>query len=120
MTVATLQDTPGVEAVTILLGGGPSGLILTVPENGWHRIFRGDHDGTLEVHRRSYHDRWFCRIVIPDRSLRESGEGPARIGLVRTHGDGEAVETAPYPTLPWRLEPGRAAVSLDAWDDLPQ
>jgi hypothetical protein len=119
-TVAGVEDARGIEAVTILLGRESTGVGLTVPETGWHDIFRGDRDGTLEVHRRSYHDRWFCRIVLPDRWLQEDGEGPARIGLVRTHGDSESVETAPYPVLPWRLEPGRADISLDTWDDLPE
>ncbi|MHC4786649.1 MAG: hypothetical protein ACYTE6_11870 [Planctomycetota bacterium] len=114
-----VEDARGIEAVTVLLGGKWTGVGLTVPETGWHSIFLGDHDGTLEVHRRSYHDRWFCRIVLPDEWLQESGGGPARIGLVRTHGDSESVETAPYPALPWRLEPGRADISLDTWDALP-
>jgi hypothetical protein len=120
VTISGVEDARGVEAVAVLLGRGSTGVGLTVPETGWHSIFRGDHDRTLEVHRRSYQDRWFCRIVLPDRWLQEAGEGPARIGLVRTHGDSESVETAPYPVLPWRLEPGRADISLDTWDDLPE
>jgi hypothetical protein len=118
MAVSGLQDLRGVEAVTVLfgdLGGGP---ILTVPETGWHRVFRGDHDGTLEVHRRSYHDRWFCRVVVPESWLTEAGGRVVRIGLVRTHGDGAELETAPYATLPWAMDPGRAPISLDTWDDL--
>jgi hypothetical protein len=118
-SVAGVDDMRGAEAVAVLLGGQWTGAGLAVPESGQYRIFRGDHDGTLEVHRRSYHDRWFCRIVLPDRWLAESDNGQARIGLVRAHGDGDAMETAPYPALPWRLEPGRADVSLESWDDLP-
>ncbi len=42
------------------------------------------------------------------------------IGLVRTHGDGDAVETVRNATVPWRpLDPGRAAIDLTAWDALP-
>jgi hypothetical protein len=120
MAVSGVQDLQGVEAVTLLLGGIDSGPILTVPETGWHRIFRGDHDGTLEVHRRSYHDRWFCRVVLPESWLPESGDAVLRIGVIRTHGDGPELETAPYPTLPWRTEPGRAPIDLETWDDLAQ
>ncbi|MHC4100482.1 MAG: hypothetical protein ACYTAU_15755 [Planctomycetota bacterium] len=118
--VSGVGDTRGIEALTVLLGGEWTGVGLTVPETGWHRIFRGDHDGTLEVHRRSYHDRWFCRIVLPDQWLHELNNGPARIGIVRTHGDSQSIETAPYPALPWRLDPGRADISLETWDDLPE
>jgi hypothetical protein len=118
-SVAGADDPPATEAVTVFLGGEWTGIGLTVPETGWHSMIRGDHDGTLEVHRRSYHDRWFCRIVIPDHWLNGANNGPARIGIVRTHGDGRSIETAPYPTLPWQFDPGRANINLEAWDDLP-
>jgi hypothetical protein len=119
-TVLGVDDTRGIEAVTVLLGGEWSGVGVSVPETGWHHIIQGDHDGTLEVHRRSYLDRWFCRIVIPDLWLGNPDDGPARIGIIRAHGDSDSIETAPYPTLPWRLEPGRADISLETWDDLPE
>jgi hypothetical protein len=117
-SIAGVEDVRGTEAVTVLLGGEWTGVALTVPETGWHDVIKGDRDGTLEVHRSSYHDRWFCRIVIPESWLESTRNGPARIGIVRTHGDAEAIETAPYPTLPWRIEPGRADVDLETWDDL--
>jgi hypothetical protein len=120
MAATGVWDTRGIEAVTVFLGPAETGVTLTVPETGWHRIFRGDHDGTLEVHRRSYHDRWFCRIVIPERWHGEADDDPAMIGLVRTHGDGPALETSPFPTLPWRMDPGQATINLSSWDDLGQ
>jgi hypothetical protein len=119
-TAARVDDTRGVEAVTVLLGGEPAAVALTVPETGWHRLFFGEGDGTLEVHRRSYPDRWLCRIVLPEGWVAPPAGGPVQIGLVRTHGDGGSMETGPYATLPWRLEPGRAVVDLTVWDDLPQ
>jgi hypothetical protein len=120
---AGFEYTRGIEAVTVLLGpgrraGGPS-VALTVPENGRHRLFRGSDDGTLEVHQRSYGDRWLGRIVFPAIWLPASPDGPALVGLVRTHGDSDATETGPYPTLPWRLNPGRVAINTTVWDDLP-
>jgi hypothetical protein len=118
MAVGSVQDVRGVEAITLLFGDVDEGPVLTIPETGWHRVFRSDHDGTLEVHRRSYHDRWFCRVVVPGSWLREAGGRAVRIGLVRTHGDGPELETAPYATLPWYTDPGRAPISLDTWDDL--
>ena len=121
----SFRDTRGIEAVTLLLGpessaGGPS-IVLTVPESSRHRLFRGSDDGTLEIHRRSLPDRWFCRIVLPDRWLAGMSQGgPTLIGLVRTHGDGDAAETVRNATVPWRpLDPGRAAIDLTAWDALP-
>jgi hypothetical protein len=117
--VSGVEDLRGVEAVTVFLGGVGSGVGLAVPETGRHIVFAGDNDETLEVYRRSYHDRWFCRIVLPEQWLHDPSDGPARIGLVRTHGDSESVETAPYPSLPWHLDPGRADISLGAWGGLP-
>jgi hypothetical protein len=108
-----------VDAVTTLLGsedgaGAGAAIELIVPETGaWHLV-RGGDDGTLEVHRRSMDDRWLCRIVLPHAWLPDSG--PLLIGMRRSHGDGGAVETGPYQSLPWRPEPGRAAIDLGRWD----
>ena len=109
----------GVEAVTVLIGPEESPIaVLTVPENGWHRLFAGGNDGTLQVHRRSFADRWHCRIVLPEAWLPVLKEiSPLRIGGIRSHGDGSAIETTPGTSAPWRQAPGRAAITLGAWDD---
>jgi hypothetical protein len=128
---ASLEQAPGVEhvagieSITLMLGPEPgidpprtSGarVILTVPEHGWHRLFRGENDGTLQVHRRSRPDRWYCRIVMPDSWLLPD-DGPATlVALLRAHGDGGGIETFPAAALPWRPEPGRSAIDLDHWD----
>jgi len=111
----------GVEAVTLLIGPEDDPTVaLTVPESGWHRLFIGGNDGTLQVHRRSFSDRWYCRIVLPEAWLPVLMESTAlRLGGIRTHGDGDAMETSPATSAPWRQAPGRAAVILGAWDDLP-
>jgi hypothetical protein len=109
----------GVEAVTLLIGrqGSPD-VVLTVPETGWHRLFAGSNDGTLQVHRRSFSDRWYCRIVLPEAWLPVLKDiSPVLIGGARTHGDGRAMETTPATGPPWRQRPGRAALILGAWDD---
>jgi hypothetical protein len=114
-------EVQGVEAVTLLIGPEDDPAVaLTVPETGWHRLFVGGNDGTLQVHRRSFSDRWYCRIVLPEAWLPVLMESTAlRLGGIRTHGDGEARETSPATSAPWRRAPGRAAVILGAWDDLP-
>ncbi|MDY7109866.1 MAG: hypothetical protein SYC29_14635 [Planctomycetota bacterium] len=116
--LASPLDARGVEAVTLLIGRAEAPeVVLTVPETGWHRLFTGGNDGTLQVHRRSFSDRWHCRIVLPDTWLPVLKElSPVLIGGVRTHGDGEAMETTPGTGPPWRQRPGRAAIILGAWD----
>ncbi len=107
----------GVEAITLLLGAdGAAGPVvaLTVPEEGSWQVNRGANDASLEVHRRSAADRWLCRIVLPGAWL--PATGPLLVGMRRSHGDGDGFETGPYRSLPWRDEPGRAAIDLGKWD----
>src|SRR6185503_6504859 len=89
----------GIEAITIFIGpeasgGGPLA-VLAVPETGFIRLFHGENDGTLQYHRRSYGDRWLCRIVLPDSWLTPSAETPLLLGVMRTHQGSDAVETGP-------------------------
>ena len=115
----------GTEAITLLFGpapdgGGPS-VVLAVPETGGWRLFAGPAAPDLEIHRRSYRDRWFCRVVLPEAWLPDPlGGAPLQLGVVRTHqGTGE-LESAPYAVLPWRPDPGRVSIDLDAWEGLAQ
>jgi hypothetical protein len=118
------EDVAGIEAATLLIGrssfeGGPR-IAITIPEQGQWRLFKGAADAKLEVHRRSYADRWLCRVVLPDAWLNPALEGPyLRLGMIRSHGDGAAVETAPNACAPWRLEPGRVEIDLSGWSDVP-
>ncbi len=120
---ADFRDTRGIEAVTLLIGpekpdGGPT-IVLTVPELGWRRLFVGSNDGTLQIHRRSYADRWYCRLVMPERWMAGRTPGRVELGFVRTHGDSDAVEAGPNTTVPWQLDPGRVAVDISSWADVP-
>ena len=117
------RDTQGIEAVTLLIGpeetdGGPT-VVLTVPELGWRRLFVGANDGTLQIHRRSYDDRWYCRLVMPESWMKGHSPGHVEIGFMRTHGDNNAVEAGPNTTVPWQLDPGRVAVDISSWQDVP-
>ena len=117
-------DARGVEAVTLLLGPedehvGPV-VVLVVPEKGERRLLVGPGDPGLQVHRRSYADRWYCRIVLPRSWLSPGEDQPTLLGFARTHGDGEAFESGPGTTAPWRPGPGRIAVDLGHWDDRPR
>lgn len=106
----------GVEAITLLLGpeAGPA-VVLAVPESGPRRMLEGIDDGTLEIHRRSYEDRWYCRIVLPTAWLPDPTA--VLIGLRRSHGDGDAIETTPKTGPPWRQTASRAMIDLTGWDD---
>lgn len=129
--LTSLTDVRGVEAVTVLLGpddsltpadatGAPRQprVWLTVPESGFWRLAHGENDGTLQIHRASYADRWYCRIVLPETWFSAAETSPGYIAILRSHGDGDQVETAPGPSAPWRPSPGRAAIDLELWDDL--
>jgi hypothetical protein len=113
-SVRDVWETRGTEAVTLLFGGDPASAVLTVPESGDYRLFRGAGGSKLEVHRQSYADRWYCRVVVPDHWL-QSAEGAGLVGAMRTHGGDTALETGPFASLPWRPSPGRAVIDLDAW-----
>ncbi len=110
-----IEGLRGVEAVTLLLGPDPP-VVLAVPETGRFRFFRGAAPETLEVHRRSYEDRWCCRVVLPQSWIEASG-GVLMLGAWRTHGDCADRETGPYAVLPWRSDAGRAVIDLRAWDE---
>ncbi len=111
-------DTRGIEAVTLFVGAAAgvqaAPVILTVAERGPHRLFQGTDDGTLEIHRRSAGDRWYCRIVLPEFWAVARG-GMIAIGLMRTHGDSDAVETGPDQGVPWRRDPGAVVIDLTRW-----
>ncbi len=129
-SIRTYEDLRGIEAVTILLGAddeeagdarahtGPS-IWLTIPEHDWPVLARGLGHPDLQVHKRSFADRWTCRIVLPDQWFSAGETNPALIGFIRSHCDSRQVETGPAPSPPWRIAPGRAAIELDHWDDLP-
>jgi hypothetical protein len=119
-----LEHVAGIESISLILGPDPGldpptagpHVVLTVPETGWHRLFRGENDGSLQIHRRSFGDRWNCRIVLPQDWIAGDDRGAMLFGLVRAHGDSPGLETFPAGALPWRIEPGRAAIDLTTWD----
>ncbi|MCA9289574.1 MAG: hypothetical protein KDA25_00505 [Phycisphaerales bacterium] len=126
----SLDHVRGIEAVTMLLGpesmdGGPD-VALAVAESGESRLFVGSAAAGLDVATRSYADRWYCRIVLPEGWLPRFdtdsilvAPDPVLFGFIRSHGDGRIVETSPEPSLPWELRPSRAAVDLRHWHDTP-
>lgn len=104
------------ESITLLVGPRNAlGRSIVVPEIG-DPVVRGD-DRTPTVHRRSWEDRWYARIVLPLSWLAPDPDSLAvPFGALRRHGDGDAVETTPTAALPWRPDPGRVAVDLYAWE----
>lgn len=120
---SNLDQVRGSEAVTIFIGpaqfdGGPT-VMLTVPEYGWHRLFAGSNDGTLQIHRNSYVDRWICRLVLPDAWMVGKSPGRIKLGFARTHGNSKMIELGPNTTVPWQLDPGRIEIDISQWNDLP-
>ena len=94
---------------------------LVIPETGWHRLLRGENDGTLQIHRQAYADRWYCRVVLPDAWLGALIPGDTTaVGLMRIFPDQRAAQFAPHPAPPWRLQPGTTSLDLTQWSDLPE
>ncbi len=116
-----VEEVAGREAITVFLGPeeNPT-VVLTVPELGLHRQWQGINDGTMQIHRRSFSDRWFCRIVLPDAWLGYPVEEGVLMGFVRSHGDTTTVETSPNPIPSWSFDPGRIDVDTTLWSDLPR
>lgn len=117
----SFDDLRGSEAATLLLGPPESPTVwLTVPEFGFHRVVRGSADSTLQIHKTSRGDRWYCRVVLPESWFSAHHTRPALIGAIRSHRDSAQLETGPGLSLPWRPNPSRVALNLDEWDDLPR
>jgi hypothetical protein len=111
------------ESIVILLGQRTAqreaDVILAVPEIGWHEIVAGPRDSALQVHRRSYPDRWYCRIVLPARWIEHAmvGDAPLAIGVRRRSGiDVCNDQCAPDATMPWNVAPARSLIDLTGWD----
>ncbi len=123
--VNTLEDLRGIDAITILIGRdqmtNEPPIVLAIPETGWWRLLRGRQDGALQIHRRSFDDRWYCRVVLPDTWVQSLMEDDALLlGLVRSHAQSQSLETAPNRCVPWRMQPGQLRIDLSQWDDLPR
>jgi len=107
----------GQEAITLIIGARESPqAVLCVPERGEPWLPTGERPGDLEVHRRILPTVWRCRIVLPE-SWRPPNPGePFLLGIARTHGTDDALETSGVPQVPWDPLPAPIAVDLSAWD----
>lgn len=116
-----VEEVRGREAVTLFLGSEEEPfVVLTIPEVGPQRQWVGVNDGTLQVHRRSYEDRWYCRLVLPDAWLGYPVEPGVLMGFIRSHSDTDTIETSPNPIPSWSFDPGRIYVDTTLWSDLPR
>ncbi|HVP74214.1 MAG TPA: hypothetical protein VMS30_10780 [Phycisphaerales bacterium] len=122
-SLRTYDDLRGIEAITLLLGRedgeGQHAVWLTVAEHDWPAVIAGEDLPDLQVHKRSFGDRWYCRIVLPERWFSAAETNPAFVAFIRSHGDDQQLETGPVPSPAWRAAPGRMALDLSRWDDLP-
>lgn len=119
--VRTLDDARRREGVILTIGANDEKpAVLFVPESGWHRIFQGENDGTLQVHRESYDERWYCRVVLPEQWLAATlDDDRTNIGVARTHSGADVVSPGPLLMPPWITQPGTVAVDMTNWADLP-
>lgn len=119
---SSVSDSTGSEDTLVLYLGPDDSegayIILSVPEQSWHQLTRGHNDGSLQIHRRSYEDHWRCRIVLPDSWLDSPGslsDSTLLLGVMRTGGDHDLIQSAPRSVAPWRSTPPRSAVNLSTW-----
>lgn len=123
-TFRSYDEVRHLETVTVLIGAEGTDdepvVALTVPETGEPRLFNGHDDGSLRVHRRSYVDRWYGRIVLPDSWLLPTHGPGTLIGALRSHADSDQVDSSPRAGVPWRVVPGRLSVDLSPWRDRPR
>ncbi|MHC5004733.1 MAG: hypothetical protein ACYTJ0_16600, partial [Planctomycetota bacterium] len=94
----------GNEAVVAAIGdpGDAGGSIrLTIPERDGVSVWGGD-DQTVEVYRRSFGDRWYARIVLPESWLRDRPGTPTLVGWARTYDAHAGFQVAPGAATPWR------------------
>ncbi|MFO0875198.1 MAG: hypothetical protein U0575_14675 [Phycisphaerales bacterium] len=71
----------------------------------------------FEIVRRSLPTLWRCRIVLPKSWLPARDGESLLLGVARTHGGDEAIETAGLPQVPWDLWPAPTAIDLSRWDE---
>ncbi|MCZ6836683.1 MAG: hypothetical protein O7G85_12975 [Planctomycetota bacterium] len=123
-TIAKLDEVRHVESITLLIGPeadeqGPF-VALTIPEIGPWKFFAGATDDTMEIHRRTWGDRWYCRVVLPDRWLIPTQGPMTLLGARRSHARTDQIETSPRAGTSWRINSGRMAVDLSPWTDEPE
>lgn len=122
--LGSVEEIRGYEAVTLFIGDeqfDDAIVRLVVPESGWHQLLNGENDGTLQIHRRSFDDRWYCRIVLPDAWLNALfAEDVTSFGVMRSQAGESELQFGPYPSPPWRAVPGTMAVNVAQWLDLPE
>lgn len=90
---------------------------LLIPESGWQSLEKGDQDGTLQIHRTSWKDRWYCRVVLPDAWMGAvENDAVLKIRCRRSHAGGQTHEESPYAVLPWSVQGGWMEVDTAGWE----
>jgi hypothetical protein len=78
-------------------------------------MLRGEQDGSLQVHQRSYADRWLCRVVLPMDWVEG---GIVEMGFVRGHGDADEIEMIPMGgSRGTEIEIGTVGLDLTKWEE---
>ncbi len=106
------------ESVTLLIGPADTPRFeLEVPETGPAILLTDNWDPPIEIHRRSWQDRWYARIIVPTAWLRPRNDsGATAFAALRRHSDSDAIETTPAASVPWMIHAGRIGADLSQWD----
>lgn len=120
-STTSIDGARGMEAVIVRIrrSEDDDGIELIVPETGWHHLARGENDGTLQIHRRSMDDRWYCRVVLPDAWLGMLRGEQTFVAVMRTTSGSSGIEFSPRAAAPWQTEGGAVALDLSEWRDFP-
>ena len=120
--INTLEDIRQREAVAIFIGKANPRIIVIEANGSITHLNSEELPPAVTAHTKRETDRWLARITIPDEWLHDNATDQpsmALLGFVRAHAYSKNIETAPLPSLPWNIEPGRVEVDLTTWTDFP-
>ncbi len=121
-SISLLDDMRGHEAIAIFIGHDDPHIVVVESDGTTSVIGATEVPDEILVYTTSEEDRWLARVTLPDEWLIDPSNNQvttAILGFARAHADSQNVETAPLPSLPWQIKPGRVEVDLTTWTDYP-
>ena len=120
--ITKIEDIRQHEAVAVFIGTTNPRIIVIEADGSITHLNSEEAPTAVTAHTKRETDRWLARITIPDEWFNKNAANQpsmAMLGFVRAHAYSSNVETAPLPSLPWKIEPGRVEVDLTTWTDYP-